>query len=184
MLRNFKVMRLLHFIRNDKKRVSLRGQSPWQSNFKRHNIYAFSLIEALTIILILGAVTLLLMPGMGAFIEYAKLRRYTWEIVSDLRERQQKAVISHINRQVAFYSDRDEYGVDGIIKKVEVDVVSFDGQPTAPITGTRIIFWPNGTTTEDPPITGVSGSNILMKNSAGDRLTIKVNSTTGHVRVE
>lgn|GEM_PF-3747927 len=140
---------------------------------------AFSLIEALTIILILGAMTLLLMPGMGAFIEYAKLRRYTWEIVSDLRERHQKAVISHLNRQVAFYPTTDSYGVDGVIKNTEIDIVSFDGNTT---TGGTITFRPDGTTTDT--ITGVPGSAIVMKNSAGDSLTIRVNPTTGHVRAE
>lgn len=129
--------------------------------------------------MILGAMTLLLMPSTGGFIEYAKLRRYAWEIVSDLRERQQKAVISHINRQVAFYPTTDSYGVDGEIKKVEVDIVSFDGNTT---TGGTITFRPDGTTTDT--ITPPSGSAIAMKNSAGDKLTIRVNSTTGHVRVE
>ncbi len=122
------------------------------------------------------------MPGMGGFIEHAKLRRYTWEIVSDLRERQQKAVISHLNRQVAFYSDTDEYGVDGVKKRIEVDIISFDGKPTTPIIGETITFRPNGTTTDT--ITSVPGSAIVMKNNTGDTLTIRVNSTTGHVRVE
>lgn len=133
----------------------------------------------MTIILILGAVTLLLMPSTGGFIEYAKLRRYAWEIVSDLRERQQKAVISHISRQVAFYPTTDSYGVDGVIKNTEIDIVSFDGNTT---TGGTITFRPNGTTTDT--ITPPSGSSIVMKNSTGDRLTIRVNSTTGHVRME
>ena len=129
--------------------------------------------------MILGAMTLLLMPSTGGYIEYAKLSRWTWDIVSDLRERQQKAIISHISRQVAFYPTTNRYGVDGVIKNTEVDIVSFDGNTT---TGGTITFRPDGTTTDT--ITGVPGSAIVMKNSAGDRLTIKVNSTTGHVRVE
>ena len=133
----------------------------------------------MTIILILGAITLFLMPSTGGFIEYAKLRRYAWEVISDLRERQQKAVISHISRQVAFYPTTDSYGVDGVIKNTEIDIVSFDGNTT---TGGTITFRPDGTTTDT--ITPPSGSAIAMKNSAGDKLTIRVNSTTGHVRVE
>ena len=148
-------------------------------------IKGFSLIELLTVLVILGTLTALAMPNLAGFIEYIRLTGETRKISSDLREyhslaitKYHNAAISHYNYEFTFDISDNSYIIEKenpsdpldreTVKTVsiEVDITSAD----SPIT-----FYPMG---------NASAATIVLENTEGEQSSISVSSSTGHVRIE
>ena len=133
-------------------------------------IKAFSLIEMLCVLAILGTIVSLGVPAYIGLISSLELKGNARRIVSMLRLYHQRAIIDHINYSIEFYASDDSYKIDGFAPpdywelSEGIDVKN----------NLLVTFQPLGNANP-------TGS-VTIENEKGS-LVIEVKSTTGHVRI-
>ena len=145
-----------------------------------NNIRGFSLIEMLTVLVILGTIVSVGMPTLIGFISYMELQAETRKISSDLREYHHIAISKYLDCEFTFDLGNDSYTIEEVnpadsldretVKTVSVAVDIKTGSSTS------VIFKPTGNT--------AAAATIILENDEGGQTTINVLATTGHVRIE
>ena len=131
---------------------------------------AFSLIEMLCVLAILGTIVSLGVPAYIGLISSLELKGNARRIVSMLRLYHQKAIIDHINYSIEFYTSDDSYKINGFAPLDYWEISEgIDIKNNLLVT-----FQPLGNANP-------TGS-VTIENEKGS-LTIEIKSTTGHVRI-
>lgn len=142
-----------------------------------------TLVELIVVMAIIAIAALALVPNIGTWITYYRLRSATRDITSVLRTAQMKAVSNNISYQVRFdaggnsflllYQTTGGFKPEGPSQKLPQGVaivdVSFSGGAN------YAVFNPDST---------ASAGHVTLVNAKGMRRTITVSSATGRVRVD
>ncbi len=133
-----------------------------------------SLIELIIVIIIIGVISYLSLPIFRPFLEYSRLKKDAWKLLSDLRWYRQLAIIQHNNYKFSFDIDADSYTIDEYDAATNafrqtISTVMLENDITQ---ATDSTFQPNGE--------AVPSSLITIKgNKSSDTITISIFSTTG-----
>jgi general secretion pathway protein H len=142
-----------------------------------------TLVELVVVMAIIALGAVLVVPNLGTWINYYRLRSATRDITSALRTAQMKAVSNNISYRVTFDTGANsfvlEYQASGGFKPegprqqlppgVTLTDVSFSG-------GKAYAVFNRDSSS--------SSGHVTIANSKGMRRTITVSSTTGRVRVD
>jgi general secretion pathway protein H len=139
---------------------------------------AFSLLELLLVIAIMGMLAAVVLPSLPGALESARLRGSAGEVRATLTLARTLAVSESRSRAVAFDLGRGEYGIDGDSRKwalpegIRVAVLR-RGDAAAERGVLRVRFYPDGSADE---------AEVALSSSGGGRLRVSVDPLTGIVR--
>ena len=139
---------------------------------------AFSLLELLLVIAILGMLAAVVLPSLPGALESARLRGSAWEVRATLTLARTLAVSESRSRAVAFDLGRGEYGIDGDSRKwalpegIRVAALR-RGDAAAEHGVLRVRFYPDGSADE---------AEVALSSSGGWTLRVRVDPLTGIVR--
>lgn len=145
-----------------------------------------TLIELVVVMAIIAIAAVALVPNIGTWIHYYRLRSATRDITSALRTAQMKAVSKNISYRVRFDPGENSFvllyqGTQGpndfipegpsqkLAPGVAITEVNFSGGAN------DAVFNPDSTS---------SAGHVTVTNAKGTRRTITVSSATGRVRVD
>ena len=133
-----------------------------------------TLLELLVVISIIGVISYLSLPVFRPFLEYSKLKKDGWKLLSDLRWYRQLAIIEHNNYRFSFDTAANSYRIDEHDAATNafrqtLSTVALDNDLTQ---ATDATFRPSGE--------AVPSSSITIKSKqSSDSISISVFSTTG-----
>ena len=139
---------------------------------------AFSLLELLLVIAILGMLAAVMLPSLPGALESARLRGSAGEVRATLTLARTLAVSESRSRAVAFDLGRGEYGIDGDSRKwalpegIRVAAIR-RGDAAAERGVLRVRFYPDGSADE---------AEVALSSSGGGTLRVRVDPLTGIVR--
>jgi len=147
-----------------------------------------TLIELITVMVIISVLAALSIPAFGTWMAHYRLRTAARDVVSAMRTAQMRAVSYNLRHGVAFdsvnnqfqlYRDSGGLQADGAINPLPKGVTynSIVGLPTDGPGGLPFIsFFPNSTAS-------ASGS-ITLRNSKGKDKTIQISMASGRVTIQ
>ena len=148
-----------------------------------------TLIELVTVMVIIAILAALTVPGLGTWIAHYRLRTSTRDIVSVMRTAQMSAVSYNMrygvafdpaNKQFQLYRDSGGLQVDGAANLLPTGVTYKDDTVALPPDGPGgipfISFFPNSTAS--------AAGTIILRNSRGNEKTIQISMATGRIRIQ
>lgn len=142
-----------------------------------------TLVELVVVMAIIAIAAVALVPNIGTWINYYRLRSATRDITSVLRTAQMKAVSNNIPYQVRFdpgansflllYQTTGGFKPEGTNQKLPQGVAIVDVRFSGGVN--YAVFNPDSTS---------SSGHVTLTNAKGTRRTITVSSATGRVRVD
>ena len=148
-----------------------------------------TLIELITVMVIIAILAALTVPGLGTWIAHYRLRSGTRDIVSVMRTAQMRAVSYNIrygvafdpaNKQFQIYRDSGGLQVDGAVNLLPTGVTYKDNTVALPPDGPGgipfISFFPN--------FTASAGGRIVLRNSKGNEKTIQISMASGRITIQ
>jgi prepilin-type N-terminal cleavage/methylation domain-containing protein len=147
-----------------------------------------TLIELVTVMVIIAVLAALTVPGFGSWLAYYRLRSGTRDVVTTLRTAQMRAVSYNMrygvafdtaNKQFQLYRDSGGLQADGaatilptgVTYKDDLGALPHDGPGGLPF----ISFFPNST---------ASNGTITLRNSKGKEKTIQIFTASGRITVQ
>ncbi len=157
------------------KKINLKKET---RNFTRKKPkYAFSLIELLIVISLIGIMTFLGMPYFRTFLDYSSLKNDAWKLIADLRSSRQLAIVEHVNYQFVFDVNLNSYRIE-----------KRDAATNALLQTQAAVFLKNNITQAvdvafRPKGEASTTSNIVVQGeNPKEKITITVYATTGLVK--
>ena len=148
-----------------------------------------TLIELVTVMVIIAILAALAVPGLGTWMAHYRLRTGTRDIVSVMRTAQMSAVSHNMrygvafdpaNRQFQLYRDSGGLQVDGAANLLPAGVTYKDNTVALPPDGPGgipfISFFPN--------FTASAGGRIVLRNSKGNEKTIQISMASGRITIQ
>jgi prepilin-type N-terminal cleavage/methylation domain-containing protein len=146
-----------------------------------------TLIELVTVMVIIGILAALAVPSFGTWMAHYRLRTAARDVVTAMRTAQMRAVSYNMRHGVAFDSAnsqfqlyRDSGGLleDGALTPLPKGITynSIVGLPTDGPGDYFISFFPNSTAS--------AGGTIVLRNSRGKDKTITISAASGRVTVQ
>ena len=147
-----------------------------------------TLIELITVMVIIAILAALTVPSLGSWISYYRLRSGARDVVSVMRTAQMRAVSYNMRYGVAFdapnlqyqlYRDSGGLQVDGAANILPTGITfnSILGLPTDGPGGLPFMsFFPNSTAS--------AGGSITLRNSKGKEKTVQISMSSGRITVQ
>jgi len=151
---------------------------------KLTNKKGVTLIELVVVFVIIAIAAVLLVPNIGGWLPYYRLKSATRDIVSTLRTAQMKAVSNNLQYRVNLNSG--DVGANSYILQHNtggnwVDDGVIQTLPSGIIIGNNTL--PNDRAEFNPNSTSSSGS-VTIQNTKGFQRTITLTASTGRIKIE
>ena len=147
-----------------------------------------TLIELVTVMVIIGILAALSIPGFGTWMAHYRLRTAARDVVNAMRTAQMRAVSFNMrygvafdsaNKQFQLYRDSGGLQVEGALNALPKGVTynAITGLPTDGPGGLPFIsFFPNSTAS--------AGGSITLRNSKGKDTTVQISAASGRVTIQ
>ncbi len=142
---------------------------------------AFTLVELLCVLALLGMITLIAVPAVGGLGRSHNVELAARTLAMDMRKSQQKAITKGWSQSIEFRMHNDDYNLkdDMTSERVRVRLpegVTFQGVHFPKVGGYRLLrFHRSGAPNR--------GGTVSLANAAGDVYYVIVTPATGRVRV-
>ena len=147
------------------------------------NQKGITLIELLTVMVIIAIGAALTTPNIGGWLTSLRLRSATRDVVSMMRVAQIKAVSNNILYRVTFDTANNRY----FLENSQDSGITWtrEGEDQTLPSGVRFnTTFAGNTTTFNPNSTAIASGNIILNNTKGSTKTVSLLALTGRIKIE